>query len=152
MVCQRSTLRETIQPPLLTGVAPKSKFVCGAAGAKEGQVMATTRAMIERRRSSRVSIRIPVEVFGDGDHGQLLDTAAEAIAVSRFGALICVSVSPAPGSRVELLNRLSQETREFRVVRVSDPREDGLFELGVEILYPTRNFWGIQFPDERYCA
>jgi hypothetical protein len=31
---------------------------------------------------------------------------------------------------------------------VSDPKEDGLYELGVEILYPTRNFWGIQFPDE----
>ena len=114
--------------------------------------MATTRAMIERRGSSRVAIRIPVKILGNGDHGQLLDTAAEAIAVSRFGALICVSVSSAPGSRLELLNRLSQETREFRVVRVSDPREDGLFELGVEILYPARNFWGIQFPDERCCA
>jgi hypothetical protein len=114
--------------------------------------MATTRAMIERRRSSRVAIRIPVKIFGNGDQGQLLDTAAEAIAVNRFGALICVSVSPALGSRVELLNGLSQETREFRVVRVSDPREDGLFELGVEILYPARNFWGIPLPDERYCA
>jgi hypothetical protein len=114
--------------------------------------MATTRAMIERRRSSRVATRIPVKIFGNGDHGQLFDTAAEAVAVSRFGALICVSVSPAIGSRVELLNGLSQESREFRVVRVSDLREDGLFELGVEILHPTRNFWGIQFPDERYCA
>ena len=114
--------------------------------------MATTRAMIERRRSSRVAIRIPVKILGNGDQGELFDAAAEAVAVSRFGALICVPVSPALGSRVELLNRLSQESREFRVVRVSDPREDGLFELGVEILHPTRNFWCVQFPDERFCA
>ena len=28
------------------------------------------------------------------------------------------------------------------------PGQDGLFELGVEILHPVRNFWGIAFPDE----
>jgi PilZ domain len=110
--------------------------------------MATTRAMLERRRSSRVLIRIPVKVFSDGSHGEPLDVAAEAIAVSRFGALIRVPLSPALGSRIEVLHPVSQETQEFRVVRVV-PKDDGLFELGVEILYPSRNFWGIQFPGER---
>jgi hypothetical protein len=110
--------------------------------------MATVRAMIERRRSSRVLIRIPVKIFSSGTQGLPLDTSAEAIAVSRFGALLRVPYSPALGSQIEVLNGLSQETREFRVIRVSEPSSDGLFELGVEILYPTRNFWGIQFPDE----
>jgi hypothetical protein len=110
--------------------------------------MATARAMIERRRSSRVAIRIPVEIFRNAAH----DAPAEAIAVSRFGALIRVPFSPGVGSRIELLNRLSQETREFRIVRVGDPTENGLFDLGVEILDPSRNFWGIRFPDERYSA
>ena len=59
---------------------------------------------------------------------------------------------PALGSRIEVLNGLSQETQEFRVIRVSDAKSDGSFELGVEILYPTRNFWGVQFPDERLTA
>jgi hypothetical protein len=45
---------------------------------------------------------------------------------------------------------LSQESREFRVVRVSAPNPDGLFELGVEILYPSQNFWGIPFPDDSH--
>jgi hypothetical protein len=114
--------------------------------------MATARAMIERRRSRRVAIRIPVKIFCNAAHGQTLDAPAEAIAVSRFGALIRVPFSPAVGSRIELLNRLSEETREFRIVRVGDPTENGLFELGVEILYPTRNFWGLRFPDERSSA
>ena len=113
--------------------------------------MATARAMLERRRSSRVLIRIPVKIFSNGHQGQPLDTPAEAIAVSRYGALIRVPFSPALGSRIEVLNGLSQEMREFRVIRV-DAKGEGLFELGVEILYPARNFWGIQFPDERLSA
>jgi hypothetical protein len=114
--------------------------------------MASVKAMLERRRSSRVLIRIPVKVFSNGAHGQPVDTPAEAIAVSRYGALLRAPLSPALGSRIEVLNGLSQETQEFRVIRVSDPKDDGNYELGLEILYPTRNFWGIQFPDERVIA
>jgi hypothetical protein len=113
--------------------------------------MATARAMLERRRSSRVAIRIPVKVFSNGHQGQPLNATTEAIAVSRYGALIPVPFSPALGSRIEVLNGLSLEIREFRVIRV-DAKGDGLYELGVEILYPTRNFWGIQFPGERRPA
>lgn len=110
--------------------------------------MATARAMIERRRSSRVLIRIPVKIFANDTDGEPLDTPAEAIAVSRCGALLRSPYSPALGSRIEVLHGISEETREFRVIRVSEPKADGLFELGVEILHPNRNFWGISFPDE----
>jgi hypothetical protein len=44
---------------------------------------------------------------------------------------------------------LSQERREFRVIAVRERKDHGPFELGVEILYPGRNFWGVSFPDER---
>ena len=112
--------------------------------------MASARAMLERRRSSRILIRIPVQVFSDGSFGQPLDTPAEAIAVSRFGALLRAPFSPVLGSRIEVLNRVSQETQEFRVVRVQGA-DDGNFELGIEILYPTRNFWHVHFPDEKFA-
>ena len=114
--------------------------------------MASTRAMIERRRSSRVLIRIPVRWNKEGAQGHAVDTPAEAITISRYGALLRVPFAPPLGSRIEVLNGFSLEPREFRVVRVSDPKEDGFYELGVEILYPARNFWGIQFPGERYPA
>ncbi|MGC2722127.1 MAG: PilZ domain-containing protein [Candidatus Acidiferrales bacterium] len=114
--------------------------------------MATVRAMLERRRSSRVFIRIPVKIFGYGVHGQALDTPAEAIAVSRTGALVRAPFEPAMGSRVEILNTISEDTQEFRVIRVCAAQEPGIWELGLEILYPTHNFWGIQFPDEKLPA
>ena len=115
--------------------------------------MASARAMIERRRSSRVTTCIPVRVFRSGIAGETPDDSAEAIGVSRCGALLRVPFSlglgsPVLGSRIEVRNGFSQEAREFRVVRVGAPTKDGFFELGVEILHPVRNFWGIAFPDE----
>jgi len=110
--------------------------------------MATARAMIERRRFTRVLIRIPVRVFGDGARGEPLGAHAEAIAISHNGALLRAAFSPALGSRIRVLNTHSQETREFRVIRVGNSAVDGFFELGVEILHPARNFWGVLLPDD----
>lgn len=110
--------------------------------------MASACAMIERRRSSRVAVRIPIKLSSEGNPGIFLDAPAEAVAVSRCGALLRVRSSLAPGTRLEVLNNVSHESREFRVVRVHDTNTRGLFEWGVEILYPSVNFWGVQFPDE----
>lgn len=107
--------------------------------------MATARAMLERRRSSRVRIRIPVKVVSP--HTTTHMHAAEVLAVSRTGALLRAPFSPELGSRIEVRHGVSQERREFRVVQIC-PKADGHFELGVEMLYPGRNFWGVEFPDE----
>jgi hypothetical protein len=112
--------------------------------------MASARAMIERRRSSRVPICIPIKVYSRESNGEMIDTSAEVIAVSRYGARLRLSFVPLLGSRIEILHGHSHEVREFRVISAKDAGEEGLFELGVEILYPSRNFWGVQFPDEIY--
>jgi len=112
--------------------------------------MASARAMLERRRSSRVSARIRVNVSLPEKAGERLAAESEATCVSRCGALLRIPFSPIPGSRIEVQHVVSQESREFRVVRVSEAGPEGLFELGVEILHPNRNFWGISFPDDSY--
>ncbi|MGH9718319.1 MAG: PilZ domain-containing protein [Candidatus Acidiferrales bacterium] len=114
--------------------------------------MASARAMLERRRSSRVPLRIPVEVHCCDSNHEVQDTPAEAISVSRYGALLRVPFLPELGSRIEVRHGVSEELREFRVISVRSPREKGIFELGIEIYHPTHNFWGVQFPDERYRA
>jgi hypothetical protein len=108
--------------------------------------MATARAMLERRRSSRVRIRIPVKVVSP--HTATHIQAAEVLAVSRTGALLRAPFSPELGSRLEIRHGISEERREFRVVQVSARKADGHFELGLEMLYPGHNFWGVRFPDE----
>ena len=112
--------------------------------------MASARAMIERRRSSRVFTRIPVKVLHPHPEGEPVHTPCEAIAVSRCGALIRAPFSADLGDRIQVLNDHSQEIREFRVIRVTNAREKGFYHLGLEILHPARNFWDVKFPDERY--
>jgi hypothetical protein len=114
--------------------------------------MASARAMLERRRSSRVQINIPVQVVSNEADGQTRAAAAEALSVSRYGALLRVPFLPPLGSRIEVLHGVSNEMREFRVISLRGQREHGPFDLGVEIYYPARNFWGVQFPDERHSA
>lgn len=93
-------------------------------------------------------IRIPVKIFSNRRGGQPVHTQAEALAVSRVGALLRAPLSPELGTLIEVLNSMNEEVQEFRVVRVAKAREDGLFELGIEMLFPRSNFWGIRFPHE----
>jgi hypothetical protein len=109
--------------------------------------MASARAMLERRRSSRVPIRVSVKVLTGEAEGQV--AAAEAVTVSRYGALLRAPFLPPVGSRIEILHGDSNEVREFRVISARELRKDGLFELGVEIFHPAKNFWGVKFPGER---
>jgi hypothetical protein len=108
--------------------------------------------MLERRRSSRVKIHIPVKVVSSEAENELPDAPAEAISVSRYGALLRMPFLPAVGSRIEVLHGVSQEIREFRVISIKEKREHGPFELGVEIFYPACNFWGVQFPEDHQPA
>ena len=115
--------------------------------------MATARAMLERRRSSRVPIRIPVTIVrSETTNNDTRETPAEVVSVSRYGALLRLPFRPPVGSRLEILHGLSREVREFRVISVKDQKVPGAFELGVEIFHPAQNFWGVQFPDERHPA
>ena len=101
--------------------------------------------MIERRRSSRLASRIPLTILDGSDGNSRI--SATAVAVSRCGALFRVPFEPEVGSHISVINELSRESREFRVVRVSPPGRDGTFEVGVEILHPNQEFWGVRFPD-----
>ncbi len=56
--------------------------------------MASARAMIERRRASRVAASIPVKVLPSGIEGHVPGDAAEAIGISRCGALLRAAFSP----------------------------------------------------------
>jgi hypothetical protein len=112
--------------------------------------MATARAMLERRRASRVFLSIPISVSTKTPQNEELHAPAIATALSRCGALLRVPFSTALDSRVHIVHGHSQETREARVVRVSDCQDDGSYELGVELFHPGHNFWGVRFPDEQY--
>jgi hypothetical protein len=125
-----------------------NNFELLALGQELGADMASTSPFVERRRASRVLIRIPIKVFGNEPGGPQINASAEAVTVSRFGALLRAPLDPALGTTLEILNALNEEIKQFRVVRVMRTTHEGLFELGVEMLNPATAFWGIPFPSE----
>ena len=110
--------------------------------------MAASCTMIERRRASRVRAGVRVTVIRAGSDGEAVKSAGLALEVSRCGARLRVPFSAPIGARIRVVNERSQESREFRVIRASERKRDGNFELGVEILHPARTFWNVKFPDE----
>ncbi|SRR5713101_7065327 len=109
--------------------------------------MASSAPRLERRRSQRLPIRIPVTLFATAFDGRAIEVLAEAIEVNQYGGLIRAPLSPGLGTGIELLNINTQVLEEFRVIRIREERVDGLFELGVEIMSMRRNFWGVPFPE-----
>jgi PilZ domain len=110
--------------------------------------MAASCTMIERRRASRVRVEAPLTIIHENPEGEVMHSSALAVEASRCGARLRAPVSSPIGSRIRVVIDATQESREFRVIRASE--RDGMFELGVEILYPGRNFWDVRFPDESF--
>lgn len=108
--------------------------------------MSSESQMRERRRGERVLIRVPVQLHGVAQDGSELKEAAEAVVVSRFGALLRTHTPLQKGSSLTVTNGFSMETEKFRVVWVSDKPTDERWDVGVEAADPREDFWGIRFP------
>ncbi len=108
--------------------------------------MASESKVRERRRGERILIRIPVKLYGLARDGKHINESAEAVVVSRSGALLRTTTPLKPGSNLEVRHGISGETQLFRVVWVSDRAKEGRFDVGVELAEAREEFWGIRFP------
>ncbi len=91
-------------------------------------------------------LRVPVEVRATAEDGNPLQESTHTGVVGVLGAMIRISRKLSVGTAVEVTNRFSQQTAEFRVVWVSENRVGELWELGIESLKPLDDFWGVRFP------
>jgi len=91
-------------------------------------------------------MRVPVEVRGTANDGNVLDESTYTGIVGVHGAMIWMSRKLQVGEEVEVTNRFSQRSAKFRVVWVKDPKNSELWETGVESLRPLDDFWGVRFP------
>lgn len=103
----------------------------------------------ERRRSERVLLRVAVKIYGKTKDGHRVEEEAEAVIVSRHGALLRSTSGFQAGTRIELLNKYSQKQLPFRVVWCSEIPASGRCDVGLESVGPSADFWGIHFPGEK---
>lgn len=100
----------------------------------------------ERRRSERVILRIPITIFGLNKENQHVSVEAETADISRGGAMLHAASSFRPGAILEITSKFTKQCEKFRVVWMGDQQRQGMFEVGVEMLTPRDDFWGITFP------
>jgi len=108
--------------------------------------MASEPKVHERRRGERVFLRIPIHVSGTGKDGKRINETGHVAVVNRNGALIRMKTPLKPASTAEVLNDATNENLIFRVVWVSERSREGQFDVGVELIEPREEFWGIRFP------
>ncbi len=96
------------------------------------------------RRSSRVFMRVRVVAAGRNLDGRKFREACETIVVNAHGGLIYLNQPLENGAMIVLINPLTQEEQECRVVFMGDAAEKGQ-RVGLEFLSPAPHFWGVDF-------
>lgn len=100
--------------------------------------------MRRKRRGLRMNSHVPVLIEWNGRAGPMHRESGFTRVVNNCG---CLLVSPKEidvQQRVRLINVSSRESANAVVVWKGDQQPDG-WELGVELVAPERDFWGIEF-------
>jgi len=101
---------------------------------------------VEKRRSDRLMLTIPLRVEGVDEKGQPFEGEARTIILNRDGARIH-SKPPLRGAQViNLVNLITKRSAKFRVVGPTEPFGESGGEWAVMSLEEAKNIWGIKFP------
>lgn len=98
---------------------------------------------VERRKSHRFPVVVPIEVTWRGPDGLEIKEDAAARQVNANGGFLKMATYPDAGSRVTLTNFLSARTAEARVIAEPNAREGVAHGIIVELIAPDESFWGV---------
>jgi len=96
------------------------------------------------RRSSRVFTRIPVRASGIDVEGRKFKENSQTIVINAHGGLLYLHESLILGGDMVLINPVTEEEQECRIVYLGDTSEKGT-RVGVEFSSPSPHFWGVEF-------
>jgi hypothetical protein len=113
--------------------------------------MATETKSGSERRSSRVFTRIPVKAKGKGHAGRKFSETSQTIVINAHGGLLYLQEEIDLGAELVLVNPATEEEQECRVVYLGDTSDKGT-RVGVEFLYPSPHFWGIEFAQQDWAS
>jgi hypothetical protein len=99
---------------------------------------------VERRRSARVTLAVPLRVDGQALNGEEFIIRTHSHTVSQFGCMIPLDAELAPDQTVVLLNEYTRQSVQCKVVTTRRHR-DGKRYLGLEFVTPSSNFWRMSF-------
>ena len=105
--------------------------------------MPSRAAFRESRRSTRVPLKVTIEVERGAEH---LTCEGETIVVNLHGALIATAIGLSSGMRISIHVYLTNKRAAARVV-YTDPKNPR--HCGIELDEP-RNIWGVSVPPDNW--
>ena len=101
---------------------------------------------IYMRRSSRLSLRIPVIISGKSSEGDPFSEETYVVCVSKYGAKLATQHSLEPGMEITLQPKGRNQSAAFRVVWSAPADPQGAGEVGIECP-EVPDFLGVTFPE-----
>jgi len=105
---------------------------------------------MNRRRSTRVLLKVPLMLRGLDINGESYTARAETIMVSRHGARLSIDRELVKGSDVSVTVPKTGRTQKARVVLAWE-NSPGVHECAIELASPE-NLWGVIFPPNDWIA
>jgi hypothetical protein len=99
---------------------------------------------ISSRRSQRVFHKMRLQALGRSHAGRKFKEICETLVVNAHGGLLYLKNEVDQGELLVLVNPVTQEEQECRIVFIGEPAQRGQ-RIGVEFLTPAPHFWGIDF-------
>ena len=107
---------------------------------------------LERRKSTRFHVPIPIEASWRGADGKAIKESAVGRHVNTHGGLLEMAAYPEVGTRVTLTNFFSAETAEVRVLATPHAREGASHGIVIELIVPSESFWGVSLQVKKACV
>ncbi len=100
------------------------------------------------RRSSRVTLRVPLKIYEPGSNKRFLVEEASALKVSLWGGLVCLRATVTRDQKLFLVNQATGEAADSKVAYLGPMQLGGrrLRLVAIEFLRPSPSFWGLAFP------
>ncbi|HSZ19336.1 MAG TPA: hypothetical protein VK770_06065, partial [Candidatus Acidoferrum sp.] len=112
-------------------------------GVMTGRGTSTDGSKVERRKSSRFLVAVPIEASWRNSEGVPVLVHAIAKQVNGNGGFLEMTLYPGVGSRITLTNFLSAQSAEARVLATPSSREGVSHGIIVELITPSESFWGV---------
>ena len=97
----------------------------------------------EKRRGNRMNSRVPVRLEWDAG-GKRLSANAHTRIVNHYGCMVILDHDLHLEQRVALTNLAVESSNAAVIVWKSEPRPEGGWEYGVELVAPAVDFWGLE--------
>lgn len=106
----------------------------------------------EKRRSDRVEIKIPIRIRGMSSENKFFDEVTETRLLSKHGLMTRLRFLVDLETEVHVTNLQNTISGTFRVVWVNTRAQEGLHNLGLELVETDGEMWGIHFPPSEPVA